>query len=78
MALIAKETLTDGFTVVANPGTIVSPEMVEKNGWQDKVEDDGKGDAGTTGTDTTTDTNTGTGTDGTGTGTTGQRTTATP
>jgi len=41
MALIAKETLVEGFTTVALPGTLVSPEMVERNGWQDKVEDTG-------------------------------------
>lgn len=45
MTYIAKETLRDGFTVVANPGTMVGDELVEKYGWQDKV-DALKGDVG--------------------------------
>lgn len=36
---IAKEPLRDGFTLVANEGTYVPKSLVEKHGWQDKVED---------------------------------------
>jgi hypothetical protein len=42
VALIAKEVLRIGFTVVALPGTVVSPEAVKEYGWGDKVEDNGK------------------------------------
>jgi len=45
MALVAKEILKIGFVVAALPGNAVSRDAVEKYGWQDKVEDDGKGDA---------------------------------
>lgn len=47
MALVAKEVLKIGFTVAALPGNVVSPEAVEKYGWQDQVEDDGRADAAT-------------------------------
>lgn len=43
MALIAKEVLRIGHTVAALPGNVVAPEAVEKYGWADKVEDNGKG-----------------------------------
>lgn len=39
MALIAKETLRLGFTVVALPGNVVSKELVDEQGWADKVEE---------------------------------------
>jgi hypothetical protein len=42
MALVAKEQLRAGHTVIANEGTVVSPAMVEKHGWQDKVYEDGR------------------------------------
>jgi hypothetical protein len=45
MVHIAKETLVYGFTPVANPGTIVSDELVQEMGWQDKV-DTVKGEVG--------------------------------
>lgn len=48
---IAKEVLRNGFTVVANPGTYVTKEAVEKYGWQDQV-DDGPDVGGTTETTT--------------------------
>ncbi|MET1006570.1 MAG: hypothetical protein ABWX96_13550 [Propionibacteriaceae bacterium] len=35
---IAKQDLSDGFTMVAREGTYVSNEVVERHGWQDKVE----------------------------------------
>lgn len=35
---IAKEDLHDGFTMVAREGTYVSNDVVNKHGWQDKVE----------------------------------------
>lgn len=46
MTLIAKETIKLGFTVVALPGTRVAKELVDDNGWQDLVEDDGRGEDG--------------------------------
>lgn len=36
---IAKKTLRDGFTVVANEGTYISKSAVERYGFQDDVED---------------------------------------
>lgn len=44
---IAKTTLRIGFTVVANPGSYVTKDAVEKYGWQDMV-DDGPDVGGTT------------------------------
>lgn len=44
MALIAKSPLRIGFTLVANPGNVVSADAVEEYGWHDKVYDDGQGD----------------------------------
>lgn len=41
MALVAKQDLRDGMMMVARAGTVVSPAMVERHGWQDKVTDDG-------------------------------------
>jgi hypothetical protein len=35
---IAKEQLTIGFTVVANPGNYVTQEAVDEYGWKDMVE----------------------------------------
>ena len=37
---IAKEDLHDGFVLIAQKGTYVSPSAVEQHGWQDKVDPD--------------------------------------
>jgi hypothetical protein len=39
---IAKETLRIGSTIIANEGTFVAQNVVDENGWKDKVEADKK------------------------------------
>lgn len=41
MSLVAKEDLWSDWNLIAKAGTVVSPAMVEANGWQDKVYDNG-------------------------------------
>lgn len=41
MALVAKQDLRDGVQLIAREGTVVSPAMVQRHGWQDKVHEDG-------------------------------------
>lgn len=42
MPLVATEELRIGFTIAAQPGNVVSPDAVERYGWQDKVEEVGE------------------------------------